>query len=72
MCCAFSVLFLQQELDVKAGGGHNVTIGDMLRQWMTKLEWYSTLFPRIPVPIQKVGLMQHPGTGFFEVANICY
>ena len=28
-------------------------IGEMLRQWLTKLEWYSTLFPRIPVPIQK-------------------
>merc|ERR1719394_1292046 len=25
----------------------------MLRQWLVKLEWYSTLFPRIPVPIQK-------------------
>lgn len=25
----------------------------MLQQWLTKLEWFSTLFPRIPVPIQK-------------------
>lgn len=25
----------------------------MLYQWLTKLEWFSTLFPRIPVPIQK-------------------
>ena len=46
----------EQEIDVKAGGGHNVTIGEMLRTWLTKLEWYSTLFPRIPVPIQKVKL----------------
>ena len=42
-----------QEIDVKAGGGHVMTIGEMLHQWLTKLEWYSTLFPRIPVPIQK-------------------
>jgi len=30
-----------------------MTIGEMLRHFLTKLEWYSTLFPRIPVPIQK-------------------
>lgn len=44
---------LFQELDVKAGGGCMMTIGEMLRNFLTKLEWYSTLFPRIPVPIQK-------------------
>ncbi|KAH9495534.1 PRP38 pre-mRNA processing factor 38 domain-containing protein B [Bulinus truncatus] len=43
----------EEELDVKAGGGHVMTIGEMLRQWLVKLEWYSTLFPRIPVPVQK-------------------
>lgn len=43
---------MNQELDVKAGGGHMMTVGEMLRQWLVKLEWYSTLFPRIPVPIQ--------------------
>lgn len=30
-----------------------MTIGAMLEQWLTKLEWFSTLFPRIPVPVQK-------------------
>lgn len=30
-----------------------MTIGQMIRQWLTKLDWFSTLFPRIPVPIQK-------------------
>lgn len=30
-----------------------MTIGQMLHHWLTKLDWYSTLFPRIPVPIQK-------------------
>lgn len=47
----------EEEIDVKAGGGHKMTMGEVLRQWMVKLEWYSTLFPRIPVPIQK-DLMQ--------------
>lgn len=42
-----------QEIDVKAGGGQLMTIGTMLRQWLVKLEWFSTLFPRIPVPIQQ-------------------
>ena len=46
-------LFFVKELDVKAGGGVMMTIGQMLRQWLTKLEWFDTLFPRIPVPIQK-------------------
>lgn len=43
----------QQEIDVKAGGGHVMLMGEMIKQWLTKLEWYSTLFPRIPVPVQK-------------------
>jgi hypothetical protein len=46
------IYFSSQELDVKAGGGQVMTIGNMLRHFLTKLEWFSTLFPRIPVPIQ--------------------
>lgn len=42
-----------EEIDVKAGGGQMMTMGNMVRQWLTKLDWFSTLFPRIPVPIQK-------------------
>ena len=38
---------------MKAGSGCVMTIGEMLRSFLTKLEWFSTLFPRIPVPIQK-------------------
>lgn len=47
--------FLQdeEEIDVKAGGGQTQTIGQMCRQFLVKLDWFSTLFPRIPVPIQK-------------------
>ncbi|KAG5326233.1 PR38B factor, partial [Pseudoatta argentina] len=43
----------EEELDVKAGGGQMMKMGDILKQFLTKLEWFSTLFPRIPVPIQK-------------------
>ncbi|KAF6729011.1 Pre-mRNA-splicing factor 38B [Oryzias melastigma] len=44
----------EEDLDVKAGGGCVMTIGEMLRSFLTKLEWFSTLFPRIPVPVQKM------------------
>lgn len=37
---------------MKAGGGLVMTIGQMLRQWLIRLEWFDTLFPRIPIPIQ--------------------
>ncbi|XP_037888948.1 pre-mRNA-splicing factor 38B isoform X1 [Glossina fuscipes] len=43
----------EEEIDVKAGGGQIITIGQMVYQFLTKLDWFSTLFPRIPVPIQK-------------------
>ena len=43
----------EEELDVKAGGGQVMKMGDILKQFLSKLEWFSTLFPRIPVPIQK-------------------
>ena len=42
-----------QEVDPKAGGGCTMTIGQMVRSFLLKLEWYGTLFPRIPVPVQK-------------------
>lgn len=43
----------EEEIDVKAGGGQTITMGQMVYQFMTKLDWFSTLFPRVPVPIQK-------------------
>lgn len=43
----------EEEIDVKAGGGQLITIGQMVVQFLTKLDWCGTLFPRIPVPIQK-------------------
>lgn len=29
-----------------------MTIGQVVKMMLTKLDWYGTLFPRIPVPIQ--------------------
>jgi len=45
-----------EKFEPRAGFGHgspSMTIGDMVRNLLTKLDWFSTLFPRIPVPIQK-------------------
>ncbi|XP_031769731.1 pre-mRNA-splicing factor 38B isoform X2 [Galleria mellonella] len=42
-----------EEVDPRAGGGGTTTIGTLVRQMLIKLDWFSTLFPRIPVPIQK-------------------
>ena len=42
-----------QEIDPRAGGGRPITIGEMCVQLLTRLDWYTTLFPRIPVLIQK-------------------
>ncbi|KOB75711.1 PRP38 pre-mRNA processing factor 38 domain containing B [Operophtera brumata] len=46
-------LYDEEEVDPRAGGGGPTTIGALVRQMMIKLDWFSTLFPRIPVPIQK-------------------
>ncbi|XP_013166977.1 PREDICTED: pre-mRNA-splicing factor 38B [Papilio xuthus] len=43
----------EEEIDPRAGGGGPTTIGALVRQMLIKLDWFSTLFPRIPVPIQK-------------------
>lgn len=43
----------QEEIDPKAGGGSSMTIGDLVRCFLTKPDWFSTLFPRIPIPVQK-------------------
>jgi len=42
-----------EEIDLKAGGGYTVTIGEACRMMLIKLEWFGTLFPRIPVNVQK-------------------
>lgn len=30
-----------------------MTIGSMVQYLLTQIDWFNTLFPRIPVPIQK-------------------
>ena len=47
------LLFHSQEIDVRAGGGQTSTIGVIVRHMVSKLDWHATLFPRIPVPVQK-------------------
>ncbi|KHJ90220.1 PRP38 family protein, partial [Oesophagostomum dentatum] len=43
----------EEEIDPRSGGGDIMTFGQVVRIMLTKLDWYGTLFPRIPVPIQK-------------------
>ncbi|XP_063633470.1 pre-mRNA-splicing factor 38B-like [Cydia splendana] len=43
----------EEEIDPRAGGGGPTTIGALVRQMLIKLDWFNTLFPRIPVSIQK-------------------
>lgn len=42
-----------QEIDPRSGGGDKMQIGQIVKQMLMKLDWYSTLFPRIPIPVQK-------------------
>merc|ERR1719507_2520028 len=44
---------LSLEIDPKAGGGKSMTIGEMAKSMLLKLEWFDTRFPRIPVNVQK-------------------
>ena len=37
---------------MKAGGGRLMSIGEMCQMMLSKLDWFGTLFPRIPIPIQ--------------------
>ncbi len=45
---------MMQEINLKAGGGYTVTVGQMCRMMLTSLDWFGTLFPRLPVLVQKV------------------
>ncbi|KAI1724136.1 PRP38 family domain-containing protein [Ditylenchus destructor] len=42
-----------EEIDPRSGGGDKMTMSQLVRMMLTKLDFYGTLFPRIPVPIQK-------------------
>jgi len=43
----------EEEIDVKAGGGKPMTIGEMCKLMLTRLEWFDTRFPRIAVNVEK-------------------
>ena len=37
-----------QVIDVKAGGGKEISIGEMVKQFLTRLDWFDTRWPRVP------------------------
>ena len=45
--------YLNDEEQIQVKAGVTITIGELVRQLITKLEWYATLFPRMPIPVQK-------------------
>ena len=47
-------------------------MGQVVYQYLTKLDWYSTLFPRIPVPIQKQIEKKKAGKVFVPICNADY
>jgi len=44
----------QEEIDVKAGGGKPMMMGEMIKLMITRLEWFETRFPRIAVNHEKM------------------
>merc|ERR1711874_733023 len=44
----------EEEIDVKAGGGKPMTMGEMIKLMLTRLEWFETRFPRIAVNHEKI------------------
>jgi len=45
--------YLEDEEELEIRSGITMTIGELCRHMLTKLEWYTTFFPRMPVPVQK-------------------
>jgi len=39
-------------IDLKAGRGFQTTIGEMCKMMLLELDWFGTLFPRIPVNVE--------------------
>jgi len=44
----------EEEIDVKAGGGKSMTMGEFIKAMITRLEWFETRFPRIAVNHEKI------------------
>merc|ERR1719158_2063474 len=58
----------EEEIDPKAGGGKPMTMGEMVKSMLVRLEWFDTRFPRIPVNVQKqinasLDQRRNPGNG---------
>lgn len=49
--CVFGCAF--QEIELRAGGGLCVSIGEMCHMLLTRQDWFGTMFPRLPVNVQK-------------------
>lgn len=45
--------YLEDEEEVEVKAGVTMTIGELCRHMITKMDWYTTMFPRIPIPVQK-------------------
>jgi len=43
----------EEMIDIKAGGGKSMTMGEFCRLLLTKMEWFETRFPRIAVIAEK-------------------
>lgn len=43
----------EEEIDIKAGGGKTMTMGELNRLFLTRLEWFETRFPRIAVNYER-------------------
>ncbi|VDM97196.1 unnamed protein product [Thelazia callipaeda] len=44
----------EEQIDPRSGTGDMMAMAQVVKMMLTKLDWYGTLFPRIPVPIQRI------------------
>merc|ERR1712059_76778 len=44
----------EEEIDIKAGGGKPMSMGELCKTLLTRLEWFDTRFPRIAVNYEKI------------------
>ena len=56
MCVCVSVLptVVTQEIELRAGGGQCVPMGEMCRMLLMRQDWFGTMFPRLPVNFLKM------------------
>ena len=54
VCVYVSPAVVTQEIELLAGGGLCVPMGEMCRMLLTRQDWFGTMFPLLPVNVQKV------------------